>query len=87
MSEFAVSGYARGLNFAPSGAGFYSPISLALDAAGNVFVVNYGNGYIGSVSELTAASGYAKGLKLARSSRCARGFWSSLARTRRATSL
>jgi hypothetical protein len=42
LSELtAASGYAKGLNFAPSGgAAFSFPGSLALDAAGNVFVTN-----------------------------------------------
>src|SRR5208282_357927 len=57
----AASGYATGLNFAPSGARFASPVSLALDGSGNVFAANENN----SVSELTQASGYASGLNFA----------------------
>jgi hypothetical protein len=59
----AASGYATGLNFAPSGAMFSDTESLALDGSGNVFVVNLeGISNSGSVSELTAASSYATGL-------------------------
>jgi len=54
-----ASGYAIGLNFAPSGAAFDQPSSLALDGSGDVFVGNFSSS---SVSELTAASSYATGL-------------------------
>ena len=36
----AASGYATGLNFAPSAALFDDPSSIALDGSGNVFVAN-----------------------------------------------
>ena len=69
MSELtAASSYATGLNFAPSGASFDDPGSIALDGSGNVFVANCGmlrGTGNGSVSELTAASGYATGLNFA----------------------
>ena len=60
----AASSYATGLNFAPAGAEFASPQSIALDGSSNVFVANEGNltTNLGSVSELTAGSGYATGL-------------------------
>jgi len=53
----ATSSYATGFNFAPSGALFNAPISIALDASANLFAANSGN-TSGSVSELTANSGY-----------------------------
>ncbi|MGO9453034.1 MAG: hypothetical protein ACLQDV_18650 [Candidatus Binataceae bacterium] len=58
------SDFTLALNFAPTGASFVSPSALALDSAGNVFIANNGSGIrpSGSVSELTAASGYAAGL-------------------------
>jgi hypothetical protein len=59
----AASGYATGLNLAPSGAMLNDNESLALDGSGNIFVLNLdGNGNLGSVGELTAASSYATGL-------------------------
>ncbi len=65
----APDGWEMALNFAPVGASFVSPVSIALDGSGNVFVANFGgnggNGNIGSVSELTAASGYGTGLNFA----------------------
>ncbi len=67
----AASGYATGLNYNNSNTGspgalFGSPISIAVDRSGNVFVANCGNESVaGSVSELTAASGYSTGLNLA----------------------
>ena len=66
MSELtASSSYATGLNFAPAGAAFNNPISIAVDGSGNVFVANeIGDSNNGSVSELTAASSYATGLQL-----------------------
>ncbi len=36
----AASSYTTGLNFAPAGAAFLSPTSIALDRSGNVFVAN-----------------------------------------------
>jgi len=39
----AGSSYATGFNFSPSGAGLSAPFSIALDASGNVWVVNNGN--------------------------------------------
>ena len=57
----AASGYSTGLNYKPSGAALEASNSLALDAAGNVFVSNI-VGLFSSVSELTAASHYATGL-------------------------
>ncbi len=36
----AASSYATGLNFAPTGASFMAPNSIALDGSGNVFVAN-----------------------------------------------
>ena len=58
---------AAGLNFAPPAAAFDVPYSMALDGSGNVFLANEGNlkSNFGSVSELTAASGYATGLNFA----------------------
>jgi len=53
-------GWEIALNFAPSGAMFNFPVSLALDGSGNVFVVN--DTFLGSVSELTVATGYTTGL-------------------------
>jgi hypothetical protein len=65
----AADSYGTGLNFAPAGASFADPFSIALDGAGNVFVANTGNtgNYPGpgSVSELTASSNYATGLNFA----------------------
>jgi hypothetical protein len=69
----AASGYTTGLNFAPAGAAFNSPTTPVVDLAGNVWVSNFSGGAgcatdtapCGSVSELTAASGYATGLNLA----------------------
>ena len=66
----AASGYATGLNFAAPDAAFDAPLSIALDGSGNVFAANCGSdcsgsGNGGSVSELTAASGYATGLNFA----------------------
>ena len=65
----APDGWEIALNFAPAGAAFSLPQSIALDASGNVFVANEfnqaRNGFNGSVSELTAASGYATGLNFA----------------------
>jgi hypothetical protein len=68
----AASGYATGLNFAPSGASIDAPVSVALDGSGNVFVANCGGdcsgtGNSGSVSELTAGSTppYSAGLNFA----------------------
>jgi hypothetical protein len=60
----APANFVLALNFAPSGAAFDFPQSLALDAAGNVFTAN-NHGTSSSVSELTAASGYATGLNFA----------------------
>ena len=63
MSELtAASGYATGLNFAPAGASFDVPVSIALDGSGNVFAANDSNN---SVSELTAASSYGTGFNFA----------------------
>ncbi len=45
----AASSYLTGLNFAPAGAGFGEPFSLAADESGNVFVANFSGS---SVSEL-----------------------------------
>jgi len=70
-SELTASGsYATGLNFAPAGAKFAEPSSLALDGSGDIFVTNCGNncGNLNeesSVSELTAAGSYATGLNFA----------------------
>ena len=63
----APDGWEMGLNFAPAGAAFEEPVSIALDALGNVFVANSGNGSsnLGSVSELTVASSYTTGLNFA----------------------
>jgi hypothetical protein len=55
----APSNFVLALNFAPTGADFDDPVSLAVDAAGNVFV---GNGDGNSVGELTEASSYDTGL-------------------------
>jgi len=46
-----ASSYATGLNFAPSGAMFGDPTSIALDGSGDVFT---GNELHNWVSELTA---------------------------------
>jgi len=55
----APDGLEIALNFAPAGAAFDVPTSLALDGSGNLFLTNqFGN----SVSELTVASSYATGL-------------------------
>ena len=56
----ATSSYATGFNFAPPGALFNAPISIALDGSGNLFAANNGN-TSGSVTELTASSGYGAG--------------------------
>ncbi len=63
----AGSGYATGVNFAPASASFNFPQSLALDGSGNVFVANESGGTedAGSVSELTAGSGYSMGVNFA----------------------
>ena len=63
----APDGWEIALNFAPAAAAFNDPASIALDGSGNVFVANSGRsmGNVGSVSELTAASGYATGLNFA----------------------
>ncbi len=66
----AASGYGTGLSFAPAGAALSHPLSIALDGAGNVLVANCGSacsgaGIGGSVSELTAASGYGTGFSFA----------------------
>ncbi|MFI5351727.1 MAG: hypothetical protein ACHQZS_02105 [Candidatus Binatales bacterium] len=63
----APDGWEIALNFAPAAAAFNQPESMALDGSGNVFVANSGKsmGTFGSVSELTAASGYATGLNFA----------------------
>jgi len=63
----APDGWEIGLDFAPASAVFNEPESIALDGSGNVFVANSGSsmGNFGSVSELTAASGYATGLNFA----------------------
>jgi hypothetical protein len=64
----APDGWEIALNFAPAGAAFSLPQSIALDASGNVFVANSNGNHgpdLGSVSELTVASGYAAGLNLA----------------------
>jgi hypothetical protein len=58
----APDGWEMALNFVPAAAAFNSPLSIAVDSSGNVFVVNIGGE---SVSELTAASGYATGLNFA----------------------
>ncbi len=58
----APDGWEIALNFAPSAAAFSNPYSIALDGSGNVFAVNFAGN---SVSELTAASGYATGLDFA----------------------
>ncbi len=57
-------GWEMGLNFAPARASFSYPLSLALDASGNVFVANNSGGSdtAGSVSELTTASDYRTGV-------------------------
>ncbi len=56
----ALSSYTAGFNFAPQGALFNAPISIALDGSGNLFLANNGD-TSGSVSELTASSGYSAG--------------------------
>ncbi len=67
----AASSYATGLNFNNSntgspGAAFDFPVSIAVDGSDNVFAANLlSSPTPGSVSELTAASGYATGLKFA----------------------
>jgi hypothetical protein len=67
VSELTAStAYTTGSKFAPAGATFNQPQALALDTAGNVWVSNCGtscsgSGNSGSVSELTAGSGYATG--------------------------
>jgi hypothetical protein len=67
VSELTAStAYTMGSKFAPAGATFNQPQALALDTAGNVWVSNCGtscsgSGNSGSVSELTAGSGYATG--------------------------
>jgi hypothetical protein len=70
----ASSGYTTGLNFAPAGAGFATPVFVALDATGNVWTTNAfvptgstdcGGSSCGSVSELTASSGYTTGFNFA----------------------
>ena len=69
VSKLSAPGYTTGSNFAPAGAAFDMPASLAIDSAGNLFVTNCGAACGGggnpSVSELTAASGYATGVKFA----------------------
>ena len=67
VSRLTVSsGYATGQNYNNSnvpGASFDSPFALAVDSSGNVFVANNSSSVrpSGSVSELTAASGYMTG--------------------------
>jgi hypothetical protein len=64
----APDGWEIALNYAPAGAAFNGPNALALDASGNVFVINFNGasgGNIGSVSELTATSAYTTGSKFA----------------------
>ena len=50
----APDGWEIALNFAPSGANFLGPIFLAIDAAGNVWVPNFGGN---SVTELNSSGG------------------------------
>jgi len=62
----ASSAFTVGSNFTAAGAAFNQPQALALDTAGNIWVSNCGtscsgSGNSGSVSELTAGSGYATG--------------------------
>jgi len=60
----APDGWEIALNYAPAGAAFNGPNALALDASGNVFVVNFNGlngGHIGSVSKLTASSAFTAG--------------------------
>jgi hypothetical protein len=62
----ASSAFTVGSNFTAVGAAFNQPQALALDTAGNIWVSNCGtscsgSGNSGSVSELTAGSGYATG--------------------------
>ena len=60
----APDGWEIALNYAPAGALFNGPNALALDASGNVFVINFNGasgGNIGSVSRITASSGYTTG--------------------------
>jgi hypothetical protein len=37
----AASDYATGLNFAPADAAFNAPISIAIDAAANIWLTNF----------------------------------------------
>jgi hypothetical protein len=60
----APDGWEIALNYAPAGAVFNGPNALALDASGNVFVINFNGfngGNIGTVSELTASSAFTAG--------------------------
>ncbi len=52
----APDGFEIALNFAPSGANFNGPSGVAIDAAGNVWVLNYSGD---SVTELTSSGGLA----------------------------
>jgi hypothetical protein len=64
----APDGWEMGLNFNSVYADFDDPYAVALDASGNVFALNCGEecggDTLGSVSELTASSGYATALNL-----------------------
>ncbi len=71
----APADWTLALNFQPLGAQFNSPNFLAIDSTGNIWIVNSSGGSgcsstlpvapCGSVSELSAASGYATGANFA----------------------
>jgi len=58
-------GWEIALNFAPSDALFDSPVALALDGSGNVFIANGAGANDGSVSELPVSGGYSTGMNFA----------------------
>ena len=60
LTASSIPPYSGASSFAPTTAGLDVPTSIALDGSGNLFLNNSAD-ILGSVSELTASSGYKKG--------------------------
>jgi hypothetical protein len=58
---FVPTSWVLALNYTATGAAFFGPYDIALDAAGNVFASNAGLPTSNNLSELTAASAYDTG--------------------------